>query len=362
MKPPINRREFIAAAAAAAAGWGAGIGASAEPTPKGRRGGGGAAAEAPAAPAEPLTFKTKLRKALIGRPTEDELKRMKDAGFEGVEGSRDVRPEEAAKMRVVADRLGMRIHSVLYGWAEFNSPDQSEVERTLAESEAALRTAEAFGADTVLLVPCRIGGSGSGRRPAQGAPPAPALAMPRAWEFQIEFNEKNGHLTRVVYGDNARFADYIKAHNHATDTSVAAIKRLIPLAEKLKVVIALENVGNNLWVQPKLFRHFVESFQSPWVKAYFDIANHVRFAPPEEWILTLNRLIARIHVKDYLLDPADPNGRGTSVNLREGSVRWPVVRQAIEAIDYNGWMTIESNSSISFEERSRRLDLILAGQ
>ena len=50
------------------------------------------------------------------------------------------------------------------------------------------------------------------------------------------------------------------------------------------------------------------------------------------------------------------------MNLREGSVRWPVVRQAIEAIDYSGWMTIESNDSIPFEERNRRLDLILAGR
>ena len=56
------------------------------------------------------------------------------------------------------------------------------------------------------------------------------------------------------------------------------------------------------------------------------------------------------------------NGRGTSVNIREGSVRWPVLRQALEAVDYNGWMTIESNGDIPFEERNRRLDLILAGQ
>jgi sugar phosphate isomerase/epimerase len=73
-------------------------------------------------------------------------------------------------------------------------------------------------------------------------------------------------------------------------------------------------------------------------------------------------LLAKIHVKDYLLDPADPNGRGKSVNIREGSVRWPVLRQALEAVNYNGWMTIEGNSSISFAERNRRLDLILAGQ
>ena len=78
-------------------------------------------------------------------------------------------------MRAVADKIGMRIHSVLYGWAEFNSPDKSEVERTFAESQAALRTAEAFGADTVLLVPCRIGSRG-GRAGSAGRGPGAAHA------------------------------------------------------------------------------------------------------------------------------------------------------------------------------------------
>lgn len=338
----------MTASAAVAAGLGLRVGSNAAQTP----------AQAPAAATPALTFKTKPHKALIARPTEDDLKRIKGAGFEGVEGRSSVTPEEAAQLRVAAEKLGMRIHSVLIDrWNEFNSPEQSVVDRSFADSQAALRTAEAFGAETVLLVPGRIGGGGG-----RGAPQAPALRMPRAWEFEIEFNEENGHLTRVVYGDNAPYADYIKAHDDATDRATEAIKRLIPFAEKTKVVIAVENVGNNLWVQPRIFRHFVESFQSPWVRAYFDIGNHVRFAPPEQWILTLNSLIVKIHVKDYRLDPADPNGRGAGVNLREGSVRWPVLRQALEAINYNGWMTIESNESLSLEERNRRLDLILAGQ
>ena len=358
MKQPINRREFIMASTVVAAGLSFGVGSNAAETPSQRPGTDRNIAQGPATPAAPLTFKTKLHKALIARPTEDDLKRLKDAGFEGVEGRSSVTPDEAAKMRAVADKLGMRIHSVLIdGWSEFNNPDPSVVERSFALSQAALRTAEAFGADTVLLVPGRIGGGGG-----RGASQAPALRMPRPWEFQIEFDEKNGHLLRVVYGDNAPYADYIKAHDDATDRTAEALKRLIPFAEKAKVVIAVENVGNNLWVQPEIFRHYVRSFQSPWVQAYFDIANNVRFAPPERWILTLNTLIAKIHVKDYRLDPADPNGRGAGVNLREGSVRWPVLRQAIEAINYNGWMTIESNESLSYEERSRRLDLILAGQ
>jgi hexulose-6-phosphate isomerase len=340
MEQPMNRRQFITASSLIAAGLSFELGSSAAPD---------------TSPA-PLTFKTKPHKALIARPTEDDLKRIKEAGFEGVEGRSSTTPEEAAKMRVVADGLGMRIHSVLIDrWGEFNSPDSSVVERSFAETQAALRTAEAFGADTVLLVPGRIGGGGGGRG-------GPVLRMPRPWEFRIEFDEKNGHLTRVAYGDNAPYAEYMKAHDDATDKTTEAIQRLIPFAEKTKVIIAVENVGNNLWVHPKIFRRFVQSFQSPWVKAYFDIGNHVRFVPPEQWILTLNALIAKIHVKDYWLDPADPNGRGKGVNLREGSVRWPVLRQAIELINYNGWMTIESNESLSLEERNHRLDLILAGQ
>lgn len=347
MTPPINRREFIAASTALAAGLSFGGGAAAAQNP----GRGTGAQTAPTAPAAPLTFKTRQRKALIARPTEEELTQIKAAGFDGVEG-RVMPPDDAAKMRVVAEKIGLRIHSVTRGWAEFNSADTSVAQKTFEVTEGALRTAEAFGADAILLVPCWIGA-----RQGRGTP----VTMPRDWEYQIEFDEKTGHLTRVVYNDNARFAEYIKVHNHATDTSREWVRRLIPLAEKTKVIVALENVTNHLWVKPDLFSHFVRSFQSPWVKAYFDIGNHVRFAPPEQWILALGDQTVRIHVKDYKLDPADPNGMGQGVNIREGSVRWPVLRQALESVNFNGWMTIEGSGSLSMAERSERLDQIIAG-
>jgi hexulose-6-phosphate isomerase len=341
----LDRRQFLTTSAGVAAGLSVATGAGAQT--RGRQGG-----AAPEAPAAPLTFKTKLHKALIARPTEKDLTEMKAAGFEGIEGRASVSPDEAAKIRVLADKLGMRIHSVLYGWALFNSPNIADVDRTFAESQAALRTTQAFGADAVLLVPCHIG-----ERNGVGTP----VTMPRAWEFQIEFDDRTGHLTRVVHADNARYADYIKAHNHATDTSREWVSRLIPLAEQTKVVIALENVGNRLWVMPDVFAHFVRSFRSPWVKAYYDIGNHVRYAPPEKWILALGDLLSKIHVKDYKVNAADPNGMGQGVNIREGDVRWPVLRQALEVVNYNGWMTIESNGDIPYAERSRRLDQIIAG-
>ena len=320
----ISRREFLAAGAAA------GLGLYAAR---------GQAAEAPA-------FKTKLLKAMIGKPTEDYLKQLKAAGFDGIETAAwSATPDEAKACREVAEKLGMKIHAVLRGWMAFNSTDPATVAKSIAETETALRAAQGYGADAVLLVPCRIGSKD--------------MVMPEAWEFQLEFDEKTGHLAKVVAGDNSKYKAYIDAHNQAVDGSIAAVRKLIPVAEQTKVVIALENVWNNLWVKPAYFQSFVASFQNPWVKAYLDIGNHVKYAPAEEWIKALGPLLAKCHVKDFKLNP-DGHG-GKFADIRDGSVNWPVVRKALDDVGYSGWMTIEGGG-LSLEEHSKRLDLIIAGQ
>lgn len=81
MAQSINRREFMTASAGIAAGLGLGAVSSDAQTPAAGRGGG-------SVPVSPLTFRTKPHKALIARPTEDDLRRMKDAGFEGGGGPR----------------------------------------------------------------------------------------------------------------------------------------------------------------------------------------------------------------------------------------------------------------------------------
>lgn len=316
----MNRRQFIRTTAAASL-------VTLIPTPAARA-------------AEP----TSIRKAMIvGEVTESALEPLKAAGFQGVESTHVCPEDEAAKGRGVADRLGMKIHSVLRGWMEFNSDDPAKVESSLDNTRKALRAAAAYGADAILLVPCRIGG----------------MPMPEAWEFQIKFDETTGHVSRVAEGDNARYEAYIKAQNQATDTSRAAVEKLIPLAQELKVVIGLENVWNNLWVKPGLFNQFVASFGSPWVKAYFDIGNHVKYAPPQEWIKALGPRIAKLHIKDFKLNP-DGHG-GKFVHPRDGSIDWPAVRSTLNEVGYSGWATIE-DGGLPLEEFNRRLDLIIAGK
>ena len=328
MNTNIKRRDFLRASAATVAA--------------------GGMLSVQVAVAETPKFKTTLHKAKIDTPAESTLKSWADAGFRGMEtvgkAAWGKSPLEAAKDHLMAEKLGMRIHSVLFGWADFNSPDSGKVAADIENVKAALQAAQGYGADTVLLVPCRIGG----------------MPMPEAWEFDIKFDEKTGHIKEVVKGDNSKFEKYIEAHNASTDATRKAVGKLIPVAQETGVTIALENVWNNLWVKPAIFKNLVASFDCHWVKAYFDIGNHVKYAAPEEWIRTLGNLIVKCHVKDFKLNS---NGQGGKfVDIRDGSVDWPVVRKALDDINYNGWMTIEGGAGPTLEEESRRLDLIFAGK
>jgi hexulose-6-phosphate isomerase len=294
-----------------------------------------------------VTFKTVIKKAkIIGKPEEKALRDLKAAGFDGVEVSYLFDDEtEARKARELVEGIGLKVHSVLRGWAEFNSDDAGQVSSSYAVTEKALRTAHWLGAETILLVPCRVGGVG--------------IVMPQPWEFDIEFDEKTGHVSRVVKGDNAPFARYIAAQNKATDTSREQVKKLIPLAEKLNVIIGLENVRNNLWVRPDLYKNFVGSFDHPFVRAYYDVGNHVKYlVPVHDWIHTLGGLIKKIHIKDYALAP--DNHSGKFVHPRDGSIDWPKMRQALDDVGYNGWITVEDNG-LPLPEFAARLDKIIAG-
>lgn len=317
----LNRRNFLATSAVAGAGLVLGSRLEAAP------------------------WKTTLHKALIGVPGEKTFKAWKAAGFEGMEvdwNSWLASKQEAAAAKDMADAEGMKIHSILFGWGEMNGGD-AKLEETVAKMKPSLETAAKFGADAVLIVPCKIGG----------------MPMPEPWEFDIRFDEKTGHLTQVVAGDNAKYEKYIEAHNYAVDSSRKGVEKLIPTAEKAGVIIALENVWNNLWVKPDLAANFVGSFNNPWVKAYFDIGNHTKYAPSQDWIHALGKLLVKCHVKDFKLKP-DGHG-GDFCNIRDGSVNWPLVRKALDDVGYNGWLTIEGGD-LSLEAHSKRLDQILAGE
>ena len=293
---------------------------------------------------EESPLKGKLRKAMIvGKLTAKELQPLKDAGFDGVETMNCV-PAEAEKDRKIADDIGLKVHSVLRGWMSFNSDVETKVDETIEQTRDALRSAKIYGADAILLVPCRVGG----------------LEMPKPEDFDIEFDEKTGHVTRVAKGDNEKYAKYIKAQNDSTDGTKKAVEKLIPLAAELGVIIGLENVWNNLWCSAELYANMVGSFKNPWVKAYYDIGNHVKYSPPEHWVKTLGKLICKLHIKDFKIDRENKSG-GRFVHPRDGQINWPAVRRELSNAEYDGWATIE-DGGLPLPEFAKRFDLIASGK
>jgi L-ribulose-5-phosphate 3-epimerase len=105
----------------------------------------------------------------------------------------------------------------------------------------------------------------------------------------------------------------------------------------------------------------VDEFNSPWVKAYFDVGNIVFYGYPQDWVRTLGSRIVRVHVKDFKLERG--KGRFSWTNIGEGDIDWVEVRKALSEIGYTGFITTEirGGDRAYLADVSARLDRFLAG-
>jgi L-ribulose-5-phosphate 3-epimerase len=120
--------------------------------------------------------------------------------------------------------------------------------------------------------------------------------------------------------------------------SYDTLASLLPEAGRLGITIGIENVWNKFLLSPLEFRDYIASFNSPWLGAYLDVANVLRFGFPEQWIELLGQRLKRVHFKDYRLDVDDIHG---FANLLHGDVPWPRVVSALHRISYDGWVIAE---------------------
>jgi len=124
----------------------------------------GASLQGPSVFAEGQRTGAKLRKALqLGMlPRQlsdaDKFKLAKKCGFEGIEGSPMSDFGAARELGRLARQAGVPIHSIVYGgWgAPLSDPDPEVIKKGLAGMETALRSANAMGAEAVLLVPAIV--------------------------------------------------------------------------------------------------------------------------------------------------------------------------------------------------------------
>jgi L-ribulose-5-phosphate 3-epimerase len=132
----------------------------------------------------------------------------------------------------------------------------------------------------------------------------------------------------------------------------------LPLAEKSKVIIAVENVWNKFLLSPMEMARYVDSFQSPWLQAYLDVGNMVLFGYPQDWIRTLGKKrIAKVHIKDFKFK----NRTADFTDLWDGEIDWKEVHKAFTEIGYDGIATVElrGGDAAYLKDVSQRFDRIL---
>jgi L-ribulose-5-phosphate 3-epimerase len=256
---------------------------------------------------EGMRWKKAFMLGVTKGPILEHFQRLKDAGFQGVEllSPNELDRDEVLKAR---DQTGITIHGVSGSrhWTDqLSDPNPQVVERGLTAIRKEIEDCKAYGGTTVLVVP--------------------AVVTPK-----------------VSYRD-------------AYARSQAAIKTILPDAEKAGIKIAIEEVWNKFLLSSVEFARYIDEFQSPAVGAYFDVGNVVEYGFPQEWIRELGKRILKIHIKEYKKE------KRFSYALGEGEINWPEVARALVDVGYDGWITAEvSYGNVEqLKDVVRRMDKIL---
>lgn len=225
----------------------------------------------------------------------DKFKLLKDLGYDGVELDS---PDKLDMKEVLAarDKTGLLIPGTINSmhWKlPLSDPDSKKREECVKSIEKALWDTKEYGGSTVLVVP--------------------------------------GVVSATV------------SYTEAYERSQAEIKKLLPIAEKTGVKIAIENVWNQFLLSPLEAARYVDDFKHPMVGWYFDVGNVLRYSWPASWIEALNKRILKLHLKEFSLKKQNDLGlwKGFDVEFFDGDNNWPEVNKALQKIGYSGWASAE---------------------
>jgi hexulose-6-phosphate isomerase len=237
------------------------------------------------------------------------LRLAKDAGFDAIELNYDLDndlspkagPKELQAIRLLAEKIGIAISglcSFLFWPYPMSSNDPAKRKRSVELATKMTEAAHELGVENLLVVPG-------------------AVHIP--WR-----------------------TDHEPVPNDVCDRRAKeAIGKLLPLAEKLKVSLNIENIFfNGYLMTPAEMITFVDGFQSEWVRVHFDTGNIMMFQFPEHWIMQLGKRIKNVHLKEF-------TKKGTDYSLEafrpllDGTTNWPAVLEAFDQTGYRGYVTFE---------------------
>jgi hexulose-6-phosphate isomerase len=139
------------------------------------------------------------------------------------------------------------------------------------------------------------------------------------------------------------------------ERSQAELRRALPLAKEAGVRLAIEGVWNDFLTTPEDMLRYVDEFQDPAVGVYFDCSNMIKYGVPSaEWIRRLGQRVLKLDCKGY------SKSRGW-VPIGEGDEDWPAILEAVEHVNYSGFITaeVEGGGRERLLDIARRMDKVL---
>jgi hexulose-6-phosphate isomerase len=269
-----------------------------------------AAAQAVAAPDAAPARKFAMKKSinLWAFPYPDKwtlrqcLQTAKDAGFDGIELNFDLDSELSPKsgtkeftaIRKMADEIGIAV-SGLYPLVS-NDPAKRQKGQELAALMC--QAAHDLGTGNLLVVPGAV---------------------------HIPWRTDHDPVRNDVCDQRAR----------------ESVGNMIPLAERLKVSLNMENIFfNGFLMTPMEMNAFVDSFGSEHVNVHFDTGNIMEYQFPEHWIQLCGKRIRNVHLKEFTKKGTDHSLEAFRP-LLDGTTNWPAVLDSLAANDYAGYLTFE---------------------
>ncbi len=235
------------------------------------------------------------------------IKQAKAYGLDGIELTfgeiikEDATDEELQAIKNCADENNIKLKTLATGFywgCSFSAEQEADRKKAISFTQKYLNAASKLGVETILIVPG-------------------AVEIP--WE------------------ENAPVIPY----DVVWQRSIAALKELAPLAEKLSVNIGIENVWNNFLLSPIEMKNYLDEINSDFIGAYFDVGNVVRVGVPEHWIKILGTRIKAIHIKNFKREDACGGLHGFGDNILEGDINFENVKSALKEINYEGPITAE---------------------